>query len=269
MKKILLFFLIMIITVPAAFASEDISVYVNGKKLTFDQEPIIQNDYTLVPFRTIFEELQMTVQWFEDERRVTAQKDGAAVTLFIDNPVMLVNDGSVELAAPPIIYNDRTLVPLRAVSEAAGADVGWDPSTRTVTITADTDDFESWGKQVLKLVNKERRSAGLSSLQWDDSLAEVAKAHCKDMINRNFFAHDNPDNETPFDRMKQAGISYWTAGENIAAGQWSPETALKEWMESESHKKNILNADFTHMGVSVARGGTYGIYWVQEFARFR
>lgn len=269
MKRFLILFLIIMGISASAFASDDISVYLNNEKLSFEQAPIIQNDSTLVPFRAIFEKLDMTVQWFESERRVTAQKEDIAITLFIDRPVMYVNDETIELNTPPIIYNDFTLVPLRAVSEAAGAQVDWNGETRTVTITAQESSFESWAKQVLILTNNERSKNGLNPLQWDDSLAALAKTHCEDMINRNFFSHNNPDGETPFDRMKKAGISYWAAGENIAAGQYSPEAVVESWMNSEGHRKNILNPDFKCLGVSVIKGGEYGIYWAQEFARFK
>lgn len=254
--------------IPTAFA-DDISVYLNNRQLSFEQEPVIQNDFTLVPFRTIFEELDMTVQWFEDERRVTAQKDGTAITLFIDRLVMYVNDNAIELETPPVIYNNFTLVPLRAVSEAAGAKVDWNGETRTVTVTAQDSGFENWAKQVLELTNNERIKQGKKALKWNDELARLASEHAEDMISRGFFSHNNPDGQTPFDRMKNAGISYIFAGENIAAGQYSPEAAVKEWMNSEGHKKNILNPAFEQLGVAVVKGGKYGIYWVQEFATFR
>lgn len=79
------------------------------------------------------------------------------------------------------------------------------------------------GYEVLNLVNEERAKYNVAPLKWDDSLAALAESHCEDMIDRNFFAHNTPDGQTPFDRMKAAGISYSSAGENIAAGQYSPE----------------------------------------------
>ncbi len=269
MKKLIVFFMIFMSMTISASANEDIKVYLNNEELTFDVAPIIRDDSTLVPFRAIFEKLDMTVQWFEDEKRVTAQKDNTVITLFIDNTTMNVSGEEVTLLTPPIIHNDRTLVPLRAVSEAAGATVEWDGETRTVYITAQESSFDDWSKQILELTNAEREKNGLNPLEWDDSLAELAKSHCNDMIEREYFAHNTPDGKTPFERMREAGISYWSAGENIAAGQHSPEAAFEAWMNSEGHKKNILNKDFEHMGVSVVKGGKYGIYWAQEFARFR
>ena len=183
---------------------------------------------------------------------------------------MYVNDTSVELNTPPIIYNDYTLVPLRAVSESAGAEVFWDGDTHAVYIETDNEsDFDDWGYEVLNLVNEERAKYNVAPLKWDDSLAALAESHCEDMIDRNFFAHNTPDGKTPFDRMKAAGISYSSAGENIAAGQSSPQNVMDSWMNSPGHRKNILNPDFEYIGVGLARGGSYGIYWAQEFATFK
>lgn len=268
MKKALIMFIIIMGFSTTVFA-DDITVYMNGDMMSFEQPPIIINDSTLVPFRAIFEELDMTVQWFDEDRRVTAEKENLAITFFIDKPIIYVNEDAIELSTPPIIYNNLAFVPLRAVSEAAGAQVDWDGETKTVNITVEKSNFDEWAKKVLTLTNNERNKNGLNPLAWNDSLAELAKLHCDDMIARDFFAHDNPDGETPFDRMKKYGISYWTAGENIAAGQYSPEAVVESWMNSEGHRKNIMNPDFQYLGVSVVKGGRYGIYWAQEFARFK
>ena len=270
MKKIAALFLSLMIMSPPVFADDDITVYLNEDELIFEQSPIIQNDSTLVPFRAIFENLDMVVQWFGDEQRVTAQKDDLTITLFINENTMYVNDMPVELNTPPIIYNDYTLVPLRAVSESAGAEVFWDGDTHTVYIETDNEsDFDDWGYEVLNLVNEERAKYNVAPLKWDDSLAALAESHCEDMIDRNFFAHNTPDGQTPFDRMKAAGISYSSAGENIAAGQSSPKNVMDSWMNSPGHRNNILNPDFEYIGVGLARGGSYGIYWAQEFATFK
>lgn len=267
-KAVIVFFTIICMTL-TAYAADDISVYMNGERMSFEQEPIIRDDYTLVPFRAIFEKLDMTVQWFGEERRVTAQKEGISITLFIDGSTMYVNEEEFQLATPAIIYNNFTLVPLRAVAEAAKAQVDWDGDNRTVTITYEESNFENWAQEVLELTNDERAKKDLAPLEWDDSLAALAETHCEDMINRGFFAHNNPDGLTPFDRMKNAGISYYAAGENIAAGQYSPKAAVEAWMNSEGHRENILNPDFKCLGVSVVKGGKYGIYWAQEFAQFK
>ena len=110
------------------------------------------------------------------------------------------------------------------------------------------------------------------SLQWSEALAAVALAHSKDMCDRNFFEHDNPDNESPFDRMDNAGITWVSAGENIAMGTGlSSEQADGLWMDEpiceSNHRSNILSRWFTHIGVGVYDCGA-NVYITQDFATF-
>lgn len=121
-------------------------------------------------------------------------------------------------------------------------------------------------KRVLELVNEERAKRGLSALKWSNELASVARAHSKDMHERSFFSHTNPDGKSPFDRIKAAGISYSYAAENIAAGQATPEAVVEGWMNSQGHRENILNAKLKYLGVGFyeAAGG-YKYYWTQNF----
>ena len=93
----------------------------------------------------------------------------------------------------------------------------------------------------------------------------MAQAHSEDMAKRGFFAHNNPDGATPFDRMKRAGITYRAAAENIAAGQRTAEEVVDSWMNSSGHRANILNASYTKMGLGIAYGGSYRVYWTQDF----
>lgn len=124
----------------------------------------------------------------------------------------------------------------------------------------------TYAKQVLDLVNMERSKKGLSPLTLDASLNAVALAHSKDMANRNYFSHSSPEGKRMSDRLKAAGISYSAAGENIAAGQKTPEQVVKSWMNSEGHRKNILNASFKKMGLGYYKvQGGYGTYWTQVF----
>lgn len=121
-------------------------------------------------------------------------------------------------------------------------------------------DASAFAKKVAELVNQERAKAGLSPLKMDAALSNVALAKAADMSNNNYFDHTSPTYGSPFDMMKQYGISYNTAGENIAMGQRSPEEVMTQWMNSEGHRKNIMNPSFTTIGVGYTNG-----YWVQEF----
>jgi len=130
---------------------------------------------------------------------------------------------------------------------------------------ADTN-ASSYASEVLRLVNVERAKNGLQALTLDSSLSAVAKKHSEDMAAKNYFSHTNLSGQSPFDRLKSAGISYKTAGENIAAGQKSPSQVVTGWMNSEGHRKNILNKSFTKMGLGYAESNSgYGTYWTQLF----
>jgi uncharacterized protein YkwD len=116
-------------------------------------------------------------------------------------------------------------------------------------------------------INTERTSRSVAALTMREDMRLVARAHSEDMVAQDFFAHSNPDGEDAFDRMANAGISYQTAGENIAWNNFSTPvtTAVDGWMNSEGHRTNILNGAFTHTGMGVAGDGNGGYYFTQIF----
>ncbi len=122
-------------------------------------------------------------------------------------------------------------------------------------------------QKVVELTNAERAKAGLAPLKVSEELSKVARAKSADMRDNNYFSHQSPTYGSPFDMMKQFGISYTAAGENIAAGQRTPEEVVNSWMNSAGHRKNIMSSDFTHIGVGYVSGGSYGHYWTQQFIR--
>ncbi|ART76658.1 CAP domain-containing protein [Sutcliffiella horikoshii] len=117
-------------------------------------------------------------------------------------------------------------------------------------------------KKVVELTNAEREKQGLAPLELDVELSKVAKDKSKDMQQNNYFSHNSPTHGSPFDMMKKYGIQYNTAGENIAQGQQSPEEVVNAWMNSEGHRANIMNENFTHIGVGHVEEGNY---WTQMF----
>ncbi|WP_308314772.1 SafA/ExsA family spore coat assembly protein [Bacillus sp. V3-13] len=119
--------------------------------------------------------------------------------------------------------------------------------------------------QVVKLVNQERAKYGLQPLKSNWEVARVARYKSQDMADKNYFSHNSPTYGTPFQMMKSFGITYRTAGENIAAGQRTAEEVVKAWMNSEGHRKNILSSGYTEIGVGYVKGGSYGHYWTQMF----
>ena len=120
---------------------------------------------------------------------------------------------------------------------------------------------------VLDLVNAERRKAGVPALTLSDKLTNIAYTKAKDMADKNYFSHQSPTYGSPFDMLKQFGVSYSYAGENIAAGQKSAEEVMNSWMNSSGHRQNILNKNYTQLGVGFYRGGQYGTEWVQLFIK--
>ncbi|MED0704089.1 MULTISPECIES: CAP domain-containing protein [Aeribacillus] len=117
-------------------------------------------------------------------------------------------------------------------------------------------------KKVVELTNAERQKQGLKPLVLDEALSKVAREKSLDMQRNKYFSHTSPTYGSPFDMMKKFGISFRTAGENIAMGQRTPEEVVNAWMNSSGHRQNILNPNFTHIGVGYVENGNY---WTQMF----
>jgi len=120
-------------------------------------------------------------------------------------------------------------------------------------------------KEVVALVNQERAKLGLAPLKDNSQLSNVARTKSEDMVANNYFSHTSPTYGSPFDMMKKFGITYNAAGENIAMGQPTAASVMTAWMNSPGHKANILSANFTEIGVGVAKDKSGAIYWTQEF----
>jgi len=133
---------------------------------------------------------------------------------------------------------------------------------QVLTVPTDDPEISSFESEVVRLVNIERKKQGLSELKHNWQLGRVARYKSEDMRDRGYFSHTSPTYGTPFQMIKSFGISYRTAGENIAKGQQTPEAVVKAWMNSSGHRKNILNPSFTEIGVGYARDGSY---WTQMF----
>lgn len=276
-KKIIAALLSAVMLAPTAFAEKNIEVYLDGAQISFDQPPVIYNDRTMVPMRAIFETLGLSVQWFDESKRITAYGKDINMTMFIGDDTITFNNKTYKTDTAPIIMENRTLVPLRVISELLDSEVNWDGENRIVTIDSSKSEYfqgtklsdSELEKKILELTNIERAKWGRAPLVWNDALADTARKHSQDMAERGFFSHTNPDGQSPFDRIKAAGIDYKIAAENIAAGQATPEAAMQSWINSEGHRENIMRADLKELGVGIARGGKYGIYWTQNFAELK
>ncbi|MBD5140329.1 MAG: hypothetical protein HDT25_02785 [Ruminococcus sp.] len=135
------------------------------------------------------------------------------------------------------------------------------PNTGTTTDKNDSD-VSDYEKEVVDLVNEIRKEYGLSELTLNTELSAVARAKSQDMKDNQYFSHTSPTYGSPFDMMKTFGISYRTAGENIAMGYRTPEAVVDGWMNSEGHRANILNSSYKEIGVGYVSSGNY---WTQMF----
>ncbi|OKL37649.1 S-layer homology domain-containing protein [Domibacillus mangrovi] len=120
-------------------------------------------------------------------------------------------------------------------------------------------------QQIFLLVNQERINAGVNTLKLANDLSYVARVKSKDMRDHDYFDHTSPAYGSPFQMMKDFGLDYMSAGENIAAGQDTAVHVMNSWMNSPGHRQNILNPDFIEIGIGYVEGGDYGSYFTQMF----
>lgn len=135
---------------------------------------------------------------------------------------------------------------------------------------------ENVAEQVLYLVNVERLKAGCAIVTFDPRLSAAARSHSDDMAVNNFFSHQGSNGSQVWDRAEAEGYQWRTIGENIAAGQTSPDQVMAAWMSSSGHRANILDCDYTHMGLGYVyqaddqplpgRSFPFFHYWTQVFA---
>ncbi|MFF2876608.1 CAP domain-containing protein [Gottfriedia sp. NPDC057991] len=133
------------------------------------------------------------------------------------------------------------------------------PSTETPSNSASLSAYES---KVVDLTNAERTKAGLKPFTVNATLSKTARLKSQDMTDKNYFDHTSPTYGSPFDMMKQFGITYSYAAENIAKGQKTPEEVVTAWMNSAGHRANILNPNLTQIGVGYDSRSNA---WTQQF----
>jgi uncharacterized protein YkwD len=162
---------------------------------------------------------------------------------------------SADLGLPvlPVPTLPMPVVPLPAVPSAPPAPLARPRPAPTRGVGPELD--------VLARTNAERIRAGCGALRFDARLAAAARAHSADMVNRHYFEHESPDGDTPADRTAAAGYADY-GGENIAYGQRSAAEVMSDWMGSPDHRRNILDCEFTTVGVGL---DPRGMYWTQDF----
>lgn len=131
-------------------------------------------------------------------------------------------------------------------------------------ITIPGKDTVEYEREVIRLVNDIRAKNGLNKLTEDWQLSRVARFKSQDMKDNKYFSHTSPVYGSPFQMIKNFGISYRAAAENIAKGQATPQSVVNAWMNSSGHRANILNASYTKIGVGYVADGKY---WTQMFIK--
>lgn len=231
-----------------------IPVFVDGVQISFDQQPIIRDDRTLVPLRGVFEALGATVYWNNDTRSVTAYKDDTTVELAIGSSTMYVNGQPKYLDVAGQIINDRTMVPLRAISEAFEAIVYWDNDTRTVrvysdksTIPSDPDEPDVEAPDVDTPNNPDVSDPDVDTPSDPDVDYPVIKDP------------DNPEEEQPFVDEQTKNVAYNAALLQLQGGYsydaYYGFKALGDYKESEYYKmiaywlnKSLFGGEFIYAG---------------------
>lgn len=173
---------------------------------------------------------------------VTMLNKGAKVQVLgiIDNFLLVVTD-----------TNSVGMIRSDLVTKTSTTTTGT-TTTPTATTTGTSDE-----QLILNLMNQERAKVGVPALKMDAKLLDLARLKAKDMVAKNYFSHTSPTYGSPFAMMQNNGVTYKTAGENIA-GNPSLEAAVKSWMASEGHRKNILSNTYNYCGVGIAKSDIYG-----------
>ena len=130
--------------------------------------------------------------------------------------------------------------------------------------TEDTNSgLSQFQQEVVNLVNEERAKAGLNALTVDMDVTAAAQARSKEQVTS--FSHTRPDGTKCFTALAEQGVTYRSAGENIAFGQRTPKEVMNAWMNSEGHRANILSKNFTSIGVGLYESSNGTLYWTQMF----
>ncbi len=177
---------------------------------------------------------------------------------------------TAQAAAVPAVHTTTAPRPVAAVARPTTTRARPAPSrtprpTTTPTTTRPTPSSGVAG-QILTLVNAQRAKAGCKAVTLEARLTAAAAGHAQDMATHDYFSHTSRDGRTFVDRIRAAGYPV-PRSENIAAGQPTVAAVMDAWMGSAGHRANILDCSAVAMGAASAQGGSYGLYWVQDFGR--
>lgn len=195
---------------------------------------------------------------------VTTTSKKGAIYIFVNGKKHVINLGGINKPSQDNNQNNTNTGNNNKPNNNQNNNINTDKDNNTSNDNV-TGEFAAFQKEVVRLVNVERQKQGLGKLSLNAKLSNVATLKSQDMINKNYFNHTSPTYGSPFDMMKQFNISYKTAGENIAKGQKTPAEVVKAWMNSQGHRENILNKNYTEIGIGVAKDANGTLYWTQMF----
>jgi len=276
LRKIIftVFAAILTLTISAtAFASNDVSVTIDGVPQSFDVPAQIIDGRTMVPMRAIFEALGASVEWNDETRSITATAPNGDITvLTIGVYSIIINGTGYDIAAPPMIIDGNTLVHVRVVAQGMNANVEWDEASRTVEIETPTlaESKEEFGQMIFELTNEVREQAGLPLLTWDEGLAEVARAHVQDMVESGLTSNTGSDGSTAVDRVQAAELDMvHISGNAFRVNAGYPEDVFAHLINNRQRENNILGELTEYGGVAVVlvprdRGSDH-MFVVQKF----
>jgi uncharacterized protein YkwD len=198
------------------------------------------------------EQVSYTVQVYPEEATdgtITVEISGE-ITLLDKNTFICETSGEITITATAANgVTGRRVVDVHDAPQNSAVDTGTDTS--------------AYANEVIRLVNIERQNAGLNPLTQTPELTKAAEARAKDLTI--LYSHTRPDKSECWSAYDENNVTYSIAAENIASGHKTPESVMKDWMNSPGHRANILNAEFEHLGVGVALDQDDRHFWAQEF----
>ena len=253
-------------------------------KLTTNNSCALSQNSNFIPAENLLDCLGMKAEWDAENKCLYAKNGESELSINLNSCELWLNGECINLDSAPFEENGKVFVSGQTICDVLSCIHKFDgingvvigsgnilcptaepTQTPAVQPTQAPSNLSDMEQEVLKLVNKVRSENGLSPLAWADDVANVARAHSKDMIDRSFFSHTNPDGLSPFDRLKNNGISFKSAVENIAYGQRTAEAVMDAWMNSSGHRANILNKNVTEIGIGAVKNQNGIIYWTQVF----
>lgn len=169
-------------------------------------------------------------------------------------------DVEEQSTAPQSIENNTIQTEQQHIPEPTDNTAQTQQNTQEIQTQEDTSAF---AQEVIRLINEERTKLSLPALNSNTLLQESAQIRAQELEEE--FSHTRPDGSDPSDLLAEKQIPYGTMGENIAHGQKTPEEVVKDWMNSQGHKENILSQNFKYIGVGSFKASDGSIYWVQLF----